>query len=113
MVGQIILPGVPAGVCVPQHGHCPQPRSLGSQGEISDVLALYFCLGERGTGIWKVKGCVSCHRALLCNGCCGFVFRAVSDSRYFDRFSSALPRKFWDSSLKVGSDHYLVLVPCE
>lgn len=41
-MGQIILPGVPAGVCVPQHGHFPQPTSLGSQGEISGVLALYI-----------------------------------------------------------------------
>lgn len=69
MVGQIILPGVPAGVCVPQHGHCPQPTSLGSQGEISGVLALYVCLGKRGTCRGKVTSCVSCHRTSLCNGC--------------------------------------------
>lgn len=75
LVGQIILLGVPAGVCVPQHGHFPQPTSLGSQGEISGVLAFYVCLGGRGTCRGKVTGCVSCHRTSLCNGCYDFCFR--------------------------------------
>ena len=73
-MGQIILPGVPTGVCVPQHGHCPQPTSLDSQGEISGVLALYVCLRDRGTCREKVTGCLSCHRTSLGNGCYDLCF---------------------------------------
>lgn len=108
-VGQIILPGVPAGVCVSQHGHCPQPTSLGSQGEISDVLALYVCPVERGTCRGKVTGYVSCHRTSLCNGCYDLCF---GQSQILD-ILTPLPLKSWDSSSKLGNDHYLLLVPCE
>ena len=113
MVGQIILPGVPAGVCVPQHGHGPQPTGLGSQGEISGVLALYVCLREMGTGRGKVTSCVSCHRTSLCNGCYDLCFGQSQIVDILTDFPQPFHISSGDSSSKVGNDHYLWLVPCK
>jgi len=113
VVGQIILPGVPAGVCVPQHGHGPQPTGLGSQGEISGVLALYVCLREMGTGRGKVTSCVSCHRTSLCNGCYDLCFGQSQIVDILTDFPQPFHISSGDSSSKVGIDHYLWLVPCK
>jgi len=44
MVGKIVMSGVRPGICVPQHGHCPQHTCLGSWGERL----------ERGIMQWKL-----------------------------------------------------------